>query len=216
MDFVHLIIGFGYLGIAATVFAESGLFIGFFLPGDSLLFTAGFLASQDIFDIRVLAALCAVAAIAGDSVGYAFGRRVGPKLFTRSDSLIFHRDHLTRAQRFFARYGAKAVVLARFMPIVRTFTPVLAGVGNMQYRTFLAYNVIGGCAWAIGIPLAGYWLGRSIPNVDRYLFPIILGIIIASVMPGIVHLLRDHRSRAQLVVIIRSVVQRLTSFRRIR
>jgi membrane-associated protein len=180
MDLIQLIIGFGYVGIAVVVFAESGLLIGFFLPGDSLLFTAGFLASQGVFDIGVLAALCAVSAIAGDSVGYAFGRRVGPKLFTREDSLLFHRDHLDRARRFFAHHGPKTLVLARFMPIVRTFVPILAGVGAMRYAHFLAYNVIGAVAWGVGMPFAGYWIGRTIPNVDRYLLPIILGIVALS------------------------------------
>lgn len=208
MDLITLITGFGYLGIAAAVFAESGLFIGFFLPGDSLLFTAGFLASQGFFRIDVLVIICVVAAIIGDSVGYAFGLRAGPKIFTRSDSLFFHRDHLDRAQRFYERYGAKTIVLARFMPIVRTFAPILAGVGKMRYGTFLIYNVIGGMSWAVGVTVAGYVLGQRVPNVDRYLLPIIIGIIILSVLPGIVHVLRTPNDRAKIIEVIRSIIAR--------
>ena len=208
MDLISLITGFGYLGIAAAVFAESGLFIGFFLPGDSLLFTAGFLASQGIFRIDVLVVLCTIAAIVGDSVGYAFGRRMGPKIFTRADSLLFHRDHLDRARRFYERHGAKTIILARFMPIVRTFAPILAGVGQMRYGTFLIYNIVGGASWAIGIPVVGYILGQRIPNVDRYLLPIIIGIVVASVLPGIIHVLRTPNDRARIIEVIRSIITR--------
>lgn len=209
MNLVTWIIGFGYVGIAAVIFAETGLLIGFFLPGDSLLFTAGFLASQGVFNIAILSALCAVAAITGDSVGYAFGRRVGPKIFTREDSLFFHRDHLERAHRFYERHGPKAIVLARFVPFARTFVPILAGVGTMRYPTFLAYNVIGGCLWAIGIPFGGYWLGSAIPGVDRYLLPIILGIIFLSISPGIVHVLRNAQDRQRLIAGVQQLLRRI-------
>ena len=216
MDLIALIIGFGYVGIATVVFAESGLLIGFFLPGDSLLFTAGFLASQGVFDIGFLVTICAAAAIIGDSVGYAFGRRVGPKLFTREDSILFHRDHLDRAQRFFAHHGPKTLVLARFMPIVRTFAPILAGVGQMRYGHFLAYNVVGAAAWGVGMPLAGYWLGRTIPNVDRYLLPIILAIVVLSIAPSIVHVIRDPHLRARVWATARGAWRHLTSPRDVR
>lgn len=209
MNLVTWIIGFGYAGITVVIFAETGLLIGFFLPGDSLLFTAGFLASQGVFDITTLVTLCAAAAIVGDSIGYAFGRRVGPKIFTREDSLLFRRDHLERAHRFAERYGPKAVVLARFVPFARTFVPILAGVGAMRYSTFLAYNVIGGCLWAIGIPVSGYWLGSVIPSADRYLLPIILLIILLSVSPGIVHLLRSPQDRARIASAIQQSLRRV-------
>lgn len=208
MNLVHLIIGFGYLGITAVIFAETGLLIGFFLPGDSLLFTAGFLASQGVFDIRLLIALCTIAAVAGDGIGYAFGSRVGPRIFSRENSLLFHRDHLTRAQRFYERHGPKAVVLARFVPFARTFVPILAGVGCMRYPRFLTYNVVGASLWAIGIPLIGYYLGRSIPGVDQYLLPIILGIILLSVSPGIVHILRNREDRRRIISGLRALVRR--------
>lgn len=207
-DLVTFIKTIGYVGIAGIVFAETGLFIGFFLPGDSLLFTAGFLASQGFFDIAVLIFVAFPAAIAGDSFGYAFGRKVGPRIFTREDSLLFHKDHVERTRTFFERHGAKTIVLARFLPIVRTFAPVLAGVGKMHYPTFLVYNVVGAGLWAIGIPLAGYFLGRSIPGVDRYLIPIVLLVIILSVLPSTLHVIRDEKLRQQLLGIITSKLKR--------
>lgn len=197
-DLITLIKTAGYLGIVGILFAESGLFIGFFLPGDSLLFTAGFLASQGYLHIIPLMFLSFLAAVAGDSVGYTFGRRVGPAIFKREDSLLFHKDHLERARVFYERHGGKAVILARFMPIVRTFAPILAGVGRMRYGMFLAYNIIGGLLWTIGLSGLGYFLGNTIPDVDKYLLPIILGIIILSVAPSIIHVLKDPQMRVSL------------------
>lgn len=199
MELAHLIESVGYAGIAAIVFSESGLFIGAFLPGDSLLFTAGFLASQGIFNIYILAPLTFVAAVLGDSFGYAFGKHVGPKIFKREDSLLFHRDHLIHANKFYTKHGAKTIVIARFLPIVRTFAPILAGVGNMHYSTFLSFNVIGAFLWAIGLSYSGYYLGQTIPHVDRYLLPIIAGIILASVAPTIIHILRDPQYRRSII-----------------
>jgi membrane-associated protein len=183
IDLPTLIRAMGYLGVAAIVFAESGLLLGFFLPGDSLLFTAGFLASQGVLHIGILATLCCVAAVAGDSAGYAFGHRVGRRLYARPDSRFFRREHLLRAEAFFARHGGTAVVLARFIPVVRTFAPVVAGAGAMPYRQFAGYNVLGGFLWAVGVTLAGYFLGSAIPGIDRYLLPIIAAIVILSVLP---------------------------------
>ncbi len=181
----------GYVGITAIVFAESGLLIGFFLPGDSLLFTAGFLASQGIFNIVTLCLLTFVAAVAGDSVGYAFGKNIGPKLFTKEDSWFFHKKNLAKAQHFYEKYGVKTIVLARFLPVVRTFAPIVAGIGDMHYRTFITYNLIGGFLWAIGVTLAGYFLGQLIPNVDKYLIPIVLVIVVASVLPSAIHVMLE-------------------------
>lgn len=194
IELVDLIRTVGLLGIFAIVFAESGLLIGFFLPGDSLLFTAGFLASQGAFDIRLLTAGCFVAAVLGDAVGYSFGHRVGRALFRREESLLFHPRHLERAEAFFERHGGKAVVLARFIPIVRTFTPIVAGMGAMSYPRFAMFNVVGALAWAVGVTLAGYHLGSIIPDVDRYLLPIIALIILLSVAPTAVHVLRERRA----------------------
>lgn len=188
----------GYFGLFAIVFAESGLLIGFFLPGDSLLFTAGFVASQGALDIRILAPLCFVAAVAGDATGYAFGRQVGRRLYARPDSRFFRQAHLLQAEAFFAKHGGKAIILARFVPIVRTFTPIVAGMGAMRYARFAAFNVIGGLLWAVGVTVAGYFLGSAIPDIDRYLLPIIALIIAASVAPPAYHLWRENRAEITL------------------
>ncbi len=181
----------GYIGIAAAVFAESGLFFGFFLPGDSLLFTAGLLAAKGYFNLSLLIGLCFLGAVLGDNVGYAFGRRVGPRIFTREDSRFFHRHHVERARAFYEIHGKKTIVLARFVPIVRTFAPIVAGVGEMSYRTFVAYNLIGGALWAIGLPLAGFYLHGLIPDIDHYLLPVIAGIVILSVIPPLWHVYKE-------------------------
>lgn len=188
----------GYIGIFAVVFAESGLFIGFFLPGDSLLFTAGFLASQGIFDITILSILCFVAAVTGDSVGYMFGKHIGPRLFTREDSWLFHKKHLAKAQHFYEKHGKKTIVIARFMPIVRTFAPIVAGIGNMHYRTFITYNIIGGLLWGVGVTVSGYFLGKIIPDVDKYLIPIVIVIVIASVLPSVIHLIKERNNPSEV------------------
>lgn len=191
IDLPTLIKAVGLIGIAAIVFAESGLFFGFFLPGDSLLFTAGFLASQGFLDIALLSVVCVVAAILGDSVGYTFGRRLGPRLFNRDDSVWFQRKHLERAHAFYEKHGGKAIVLARFMPVVRTFAPIVAGAGFMHYPKFLAYNVLGGILWGAGVTWAGYFLGNAIPDIDKYLLPIIALIIVVSIAPSAIHVWRE-------------------------
>jgi membrane-associated protein len=204
----QIILTFGYLAVFGIVFAESGLLVGFFLPGDSLLFTAGFLTSQpDMFRKigsdpmnPLLLALGAFAfAVIGDSVGYAFGSRVGRRLFQHEDSLLFHKRHLLRAEAFYEKHGGKAIVLARFMPVVRTFAPIVAGMGKMRYERFLAYNVIGGALWGAGVSMAGYYFGRWLvetlgiapENVDKILLPVIALIIVASVAPPAIHLWRE-------------------------
>lgn len=198
IDLIGLVKAAGYVGLFFIIFAESGLFLGFFLPGDSLLFTAGFLASQDYLHIVPLIILTFTGAILGDSFGYAFGRKVGVKIFNREDSLLFHKDHLRKAQVFYEKYGGKTIILARFMPIVRTFAPILAGVGNMKYSEFLSYNLIGGILWGLGMPLLGYFLGSTVPNIDHYLIPIILFIIIASLVPPVWHFLKEKHHRQQV------------------
>jgi membrane-associated protein len=185
----------GLVGTVAIVFAESGLFFGFFLPGDSLLFTAGLLSSQDLISLPWLLILCFVAAVLGDNVGYWFGKRIGPKLFCKEDSFFWNKNHIERSQAFFERYGKKAIILARFMPIIRTFTPILAGVGRMDHKTFLRYNIIGGFLWVFGITLLGYFFGTLIPDPDRYLLPVIVVIIIASFLPGIFEILKARKNK---------------------
>jgi membrane-associated protein len=202
-DLPTLIKTIGYIGIFIITFAESGLFFGFFLPGDSLLFTAGFLASQGFFHIGFLMFISLLGAILGDSVGYAFGKRVGPKIFSREDSIFFHKDHIRKAEVFYEKYGKKTIIIARFMPVVRTFAPIVAGVGKMSYPIFLLFNIIGGVLWALGLSGLGYFLGNSIPNIDHYLLPIIAGIIFLSILPGFVHIARNKTYREQILQAIR-------------
>ena len=173
----------GYAGIFGIVFAESGLLFGVIFPGDSLLFAAGMLAAQHFFNIYLLAAFCTAAAILGDSTGYWLGAKFGPKIFSREDSYWFHKDYVTRAEAFYEKHGVRTIIIARFVPVVRTIAPVLAGIGRMRYRTFLAYNIIGGLVWGAGITSLGYWLGTAIPDIERYLTPIALIIMIVSTAP---------------------------------
>lgn len=196
IDIVGLVQTFGYLGILAVVYAESGVFFGFFLPGDSLLFTAGLLASQGLLNIWVLVVFVPLAAILGDNFGYWFGAKIGPKLFTREDSLFFHKHHIERTREFYAKYGVKAIVLSRFIPVVRTFTPVLAGVGGMPYKIFMKYNILGGVLWGAGMLLLGFSLGSTIPNIDKYLLPIILVIIAVSFAPVVRELIKHRKENS--------------------
>ena len=191
IDLSILIQTIGYLGIFLIIFAESGLFFGFFLPGDTLLFTAGLLASQGYFDIVSLVLLVTLGAIGGDQIGYLFGKKIGPKIFTRDDSFFFKKKYIADAENFYAKHGKKAIVLARFIPVVRTFIPILAGVGKMHYATFVSYNIIGALIWATGITLLGYFLGQQIPNIDNYLIPILLLIVLVSFLPTIFSFIYD-------------------------
>jgi membrane-associated protein len=193
VDPEKLIEAVGTIGLFAVVFAESGLLIGFFLPGDSLLFTAGLLASQGKLNLPLILVGCFIAAVAGDQVGYAFGNRVGPALFRRPDSRFFKQEYVEKAQSYFERYGSKTIVLARFVPVVRTFAPIVAGVGSMQYRTFVTFNVVGGLLWAVGVTTLGYLLGETIPDIDKYLLPVIAVIVLLSVLPVAVEIMKARR-----------------------
>jgi membrane-associated protein len=185
----------GHLAIWAIVFAESGLLIGFFLPGDSLLFAAGFLASQGYLNIFALVIGCFICAVLGDNVGYATGKRFGHKLFSKEDSLFFHKKHIIKAQNFYDKHGKKTIVLARFLPVVRTFAPIVAGIGRMDYGTFFRFNLIGGLVWTSGLSLLGYVLGNVIPDVDKYLLPITIAIIVISIVPSLLHLLPERKDK---------------------
>jgi membrane-associated protein len=206
LDAEHLIDAFGLLGIFIIVFAESGLLIGFFLPGDALLFTAGFLASgpssvDDSLHLPLIPLILGiwVAAIVGDQVGYAFGTRVGPALFRRPDSRFFKQANVEKAQEFFERYGPRAIVLARFVPVVRTFTPITAGVSNMEYRTFVRWNVIGGTIWAFGVTLLGYFLGQ-VEVIEANLELAVLTVVAISVAPIAIELLKARREHRESMV----------------
>jgi membrane-associated protein len=185
-DVSGLVIAAGYTGMTIIIFAETGLLIGFFLPGDSLLVSAGLLGSQGLIDVALLGLLLSVAAVVGDTVGYAIGKASGPHLFTREDSLLFNRKHLIRAHEFYERHGGKTIIIARFMPIIRTFAPVVAGMGEMQYSRFLAYNLVGGVAWVWSMLLIGLFLGRTFPGVAKHIELIILVIVFLSILPGII------------------------------
>jgi membrane-associated protein len=190
-----LITTFGLIGILALVFAESGLLIGFFLPGDSLLFTAGLLIAQGTYlhvPLWLACLLVSLAAVAGDQVGYLFGRRFGPAIFRRPDSRLFKQENLTRAAGFFERYGARSIVLARFVPVVRTFTPIVAGATRMHYRTFILFNLIGGVLWGCSVTILGYFLGQ-VPFVRSNIELILVGIVLISVVPIGIEFLRSRR-----------------------
>jgi len=186
----------GYFGLFAIVFAETGLLVGFCLPGDSLLVTAGLLASQEgSLNVWVLGAALSLAAVLGDSVGYAIGYYLGPRVFNRDNSFFFNKDHVAKTQRFYQKYGSKTIVLARFVPIVRTFAPTVAGVGKMEYRRFLAFNVFGGVGWVWSMVLAGYFLGRTIPDLEHHLHWVALIVIAISFIPIVREWLIAHKEK---------------------
>lgn len=182
-DLPTLLTAVGYVGIGLIILCETGLLFGFFLPGDSLLFTAGLLASQGIFSLWLLLPLLAASAIVGDSIGYYLGTKVGPALYTRKDSFLFRRKYIEETEAFYAKHGPYTIVLARFVPIVRTFAPLLAGVARMQYKLFVRYNVLGGIGWTVSVTLVGYFLGAAFPSINHYLTEVVLFIVLLSVLP---------------------------------
>lgn len=186
----------GLWGIFAIIFVESGILIGFFLPGDSLLFTAGFVASQGIFPYPTLLFGCMISAVLAGYVGYWFGRTVGHKLFEKADSIFFHKKHLNDTKRFFEKYGNKTVVLSRFVPIIRTFGPIFAGIGEMEFHRFSFWNIIGGILWPLSSITAGYYLGRLIPGAEKYFLPIVLLIVIVSILPGVFEWFKNRKKLA--------------------
>ncbi|HXD49308.1 MAG TPA: VTT domain-containing protein [Gemmatimonadaceae bacterium] len=202
LDFFHrlrdvrsLISWGGYVGLTSIIFAETGLLIGFFLPGDSLLVTAGLLAATTgVFNVWWLGLLLTVASVLGNTSGYAIGKMTGPRLFSRENSLLFNKKHLYRAHEFYERHGGQTVIIARFMPIVRTFVPVVAGMAGMDYRRYTVYNVLGGVGWIWGVLFIGYFLGRYIPGIDRHIEPVILTVVFLSLLPGIIGWLRARRT----------------------
>jgi membrane-associated protein len=214
IDLNQLISTIGILGVMAIIFSESGLMVGFFLPGDTLLFTAGFLATRGTLGLGMpmVGLLIFVAAVAGDNVGYAFGRRIGRHIFSRQDSLLFHRDNLERAEKFYERYGPITVLLARFIPVVRTFAPIVAGVGKMRYRTYLAYDLAGGFLWAMGLTYLGYFAGAFFEahgiNVDNFILPIVGAAMLITVLSPFVHTLRSPTGRAALLKKLRRLTAR--------
>ena len=195
----------GVIGIAAIVFAESGLLIGFLLPGDTLLFTAGILAHQGALNINIhlLVLIIFLAAVAGDNVGYWFGHRYGRRLFKKPDSILFHKENLQRAEKFYERFGPLTIILARFTPMVRTFAPIVAGIGNMSFKTFMLFNLVGGLLWAASITYLGYfggaWLEQQGVDVELLVMPIILFAIFISIASPVFHILKEKQSREALL-----------------
>jgi membrane-associated protein len=186
----------GLTVLIIIVFAETGLLVGFFLPGDSLLITAGLIAAQGYLDIFVLNVTLILAAIIGDQVGYLFGRKTGPRLFNRENSLLFKKDHLIKAKEFYEKYGGRAIIYARFVPFARTFAPIVAGIGQMDYRKFVTYNIAGGILWVTSMTLLGYYFG-NIPFVKKNFEYVIIGVILLSVMPVVIGYLK-HRKEKKL------------------
>lgn len=207
-DLVGIITSLGVLAIIFVIFAESGLLIGFFLPGDSLLFTAGVLYHAGVLPgalpitFPIFLVLLFLAAVLGDTVGYWFGRKTGPHIFKKPDARVFKQAHVKRAQEFYKKHGGKTIILARFIPIIRTFAPIVAGVGKMSYKHFLAYNIIGGFVWTFGVTYLGYALGaafeRAGVDIDQVLLPIIFLIIFLSVLPPAIHILKSKENRTAL------------------
>lgn len=214
IDLVELIKWAGVFGVALIIFAESGLLVGALLPGDSLLFTAGFLTQTGFLpiDINVLVAILFVAAVLGDSVGYTFGRRVGRRLFKRPDSRFFKQAYVEKAEAFYKEHGGKTIIMARFIPFVRTFAPVIAGTAKMEYRTFLSYNIVGALLWAVGITYLGYFLGSWFESmgmdIDQVILPAAAIIILVSLLPPIIHILKDEQQRTAVSNGIRKILKR--------
>jgi membrane-associated protein len=190
LDPITIIQTVGLIGIILIIFSETGLFFGFFFPGDSLLFTAGLFASQGFFSIEVLLISCALAAILGDSVGYWTGKKYGRELFKQNSNFFFKKKRLEEAEVFYQKHGKYTIIIARFIPIIRTFAPIVAGLGRMHYKTFLSYNILGGISWTTSFLLISYFLGGMIPNLDKYLIPITILIILISILPIIVKMAR--------------------------
>ena len=198
MDFLHpetIVQSGGLLLIGAIVFAESGLLVGFFLPGDTLLFSAGFFASQDKLPLGWLLLIVVSMAIIGDNVGYSIGHKAGPRIFKKKDGMLFRQEYIERAETFYKEHGGKTITIARFVPIVRTFAPVVAGAGKMDRKRFLMFNALGATVWGAGVTLLGYFLGTKIPNIDKYLLPVVLLAMIVTFSSPIIHIIREPKAR---------------------
>ncbi|MBP7767016.1 VTT domain-containing protein [Candidatus Saccharibacteria bacterium] len=209
LDVNQLIQSGGILLIALIVFAESGLLVGFFLPGDSLLFAAGLYASQGNFSLYWLIASVVVAAVVGDNVGYGIGKKAGQRIFRKKDGIIFRKEYLQKSEEFYELHGGKTIIIARFTPIVRTFAPVVAGASNMDRQKFMAYNVIGGVLWGAGIPVLGYFIGNKIPHLDKYIEMVVVAVVVVSIFLSIFHVLKDKETRTKLRAAVRAKIKNL-------
>lgn len=206
LDVHFLIQTFGYPGVFAIIFAETGLMFGFFLPGDSLLITAGVFAAKGYLDLVILCTVLFLASVLGNGVGYYLGQTLGKRLFNREDSALFHKRHIKEAQAFYEKHGGKTIILARFIPIIRTFAPIVAGITDMNFGIFMLYNLVGAVLWTIGLTLLGFFVGQLIP--DKYFEPIILGVIFISLLPAIIHSVNTKEKRANLVRFVTSFLKK--------
>lgn len=203
-DVNNIIQSGGIILVSIIVFAESGLLVGFFLPGDTLLFAAGLAASQGEVSLPILIIAIVAAAIIGDNVGYSFGKKAGPRIFQKKDGIIFRHEYLEQAEKFYEKHGGKTIILARFVPMVRTFAPVVAGAGKMPRERFMAFNVVGGILWGAGMPLLGYLVGDSIPHLDKYIEVVIIGVVVASFGLALLHILKDKKTRQKLLLLMKN------------
>lgn len=213
MDVNHLLEGAGVFGgliaIAGIIFAESGLLIGFFLPGDTLLFPAGFFAAQGKLPLAGVILAAFIGSVIGNETGYIIGKKSGPRIFRKKDGIVFRQEYIQKSEAFYEKHGGKTIILARFLPIIRTFAPLVAGVGNMDRKKFTLYNVIGGAAWVVITVLLGYWLGSKIPNIDHYILPAIGVATLFTFGPTVLHLAKDKRLRTFLGHQWHRIAQRL-------
>lgn len=198
-DVAYLIEWGGLFLIGAIIFAESGLLVGFFLPGDTLLFGAGLAASQGRFSLFWLIIIVVVAAIVGDNVGYSIGRRSGKRIFRKEDGILFQRAHIERAQNFYDKHGGKTIIMARFVPVVRTFAPVVAGIGKMPRKRFMFFNIFGGLLWGVMMPVLGFLLGKRIPHLDKYIELVLIGVVVVSLLLAFAHLLKEKETRKRMI-----------------
>jgi membrane-associated protein len=208
LDIHHIIQNGGVLLVSLIVFAESGLLIGFFLPGDTLLFGAGLAASQGVISLPLLILFVILAAVIGDNVGYSIGKKMGPKLFTKKDGVLFRKQYIKVAEEFYKKHGGKTIILARFTPLVRTFAPVIAGASNMPRRRFFIFNIIGGILWGAGMPLLGYYIGKRIPGLDKYMELVMLGVVGISILLALTHILKDQKTRTLIKVTAQHHIKR--------
>ncbi len=198
----------GLIVIALIVFAESGLLIGFFFPGDTLLFAAGIFAAQGQFSLLHAVVVIIIAAILGGQTGYQIGKRAGPKLFRKKDGILFRHEYIEQAEKFYEKHGGKTIIIARFVPVVRTFAPVVAGIGKMDQLRFSIYNIVGSAIWAISVTVLGYYLGTKIHNIEAYILPVILAVTILTFGSPLVHIIKDPISRQKLMIDIKKLFRR--------
>ena len=208
-DIESIISAGGILLVSFIVFAESGLLVGFFLPGDTLLFGAGLAASQGKFSLMWLILAVVLAAVIGDNVGYSIGRRAGPRIFKKKDGILFRQEYIQKSEQFYEKHGGKTIILARFTPIVRTFAPVVAGASKMPRQRFLAFNIIGGLLWGAGMPLLGYFIGGKIPHLDNYIERVIIGVMLLSLLLAFAHILKDPKTRALIAANVRTNIRKI-------